>query len=479
MNTGNSIFKNTTYLIGGQFVSRIIRTILIIIIARQYGPEDYGQYSFAFALVISFILFADLGLINFITREVARKKEDFSSFITNTFILKSFYSVFTALTILGICFISQKSDQVVIIVSIILLASIIDSFILVLKAVLQAFEKMEYEAISGILKSLIITVFAVTLIYFELKLQIVVLAFLIGQVFEALYLIKIYKAKFGKIFSRPTLSHLPSLVKKALPFGWQQIFATFYTYADRSLISFIKGDEAVGYYDASYKTIVIATFIMMAFGKAVYPTFSRLYETSLISFNKLLKSIIKISVWVGIGFGILIFMNAKSIVLFLFGNQYLSACNSMKILAWAGLFLIINLVLGPIIRAMNRERFTAKVAVTAFFVNILANLFLIKRIGIEGAAISTLLTEFLVFVLYIKLLHQEFRTLISSLDFVKLSFCTSVFAFSSFIFKDISFGITIILLPGIFFVSLILTKYISATERKMFWEWLVPAADEY
>ena len=63
--------------------------------ARYLGPDAYGILSFALAFTVIFGIMADLGLSQFMVREIPRNKNLASKYLGNALILKLIASILT------------------------------------------------------------------------------------------------------------------------------------------------------------------------------------------------------------------------------------------------------------------------------------------------------------------------------------------------------------------------------------------------
>ena len=74
MNTAKTIAKNTSVLALSHVITSILGFFLLIYIARYLGEVGFGKYSFAVSFTALFSIFANLGMNNYIIRELARNK---------------------------------------------------------------------------------------------------------------------------------------------------------------------------------------------------------------------------------------------------------------------------------------------------------------------------------------------------------------------------------------------------------------------
>jgi len=74
MNTIQTIAKNTGALAISNVITSILGFFLLIYLARYLGEVGFGKYSFALSFTTLFAIFANLGINNYIIREIARNK---------------------------------------------------------------------------------------------------------------------------------------------------------------------------------------------------------------------------------------------------------------------------------------------------------------------------------------------------------------------------------------------------------------------
>ena len=86
--TAERLVKNSVWLFVAEALSKILALSVQILAARYLGERGYGIFSFAFAFTGSFIVFIDIGLGIFLTREVARKPDKAADYLRTIFALK-------------------------------------------------------------------------------------------------------------------------------------------------------------------------------------------------------------------------------------------------------------------------------------------------------------------------------------------------------------------------------------------------------
>ena len=466
---GASIFKNSVFMVGAEAVARLLRFLLIIFIARKLGVTDFGKFSFALAFGGIFILFSDLGVSSYTVKQLARRKELSSEYFSRAIIAKVILSIFTIIIISSI-FLTNKDLNTKLTVEIISLSMIFNSLAVGVKSIFQAHEKLIYEAISNILLGLMIVLFGVYVISIYPSVVLLAVVYLFSSIVEFIFCLIIYFKKFGHFKFNLSFPLFHQLIKESLPFGLQAMFATFYYLLDSNMLSFMKGDWYVGIYNAAYRLIGITTLLALAFNKAVYPVISRLFQSSISDFREVLITVFKISVFSGVVSTIFLYLLSGPLIVLIFGQGYAESANVLSILAFACGLLFINNFLGPTIRAIDGQKYSAKIVVSAFFFNLVTNMLLIPKYSFYGAAATTVLTELGVTIFYLRYITQKVHGVkkIFMQDIGKVLLALIVAIAANFYFLPDNILWRVIFILGVAFTLIFIAKLPSVSDMRKF-----------
>ena len=95
-----------------------------------------------------------------------------------------------------------------------------------------------------------------------------------------------------------------------------------------------------------------------------------------------------------------------------FGEKYYQSAPILKLLIFSIPFLCLNNLTGVTLNSIRKEKLAFESAVIASLFNLLLNLALLNIIGLEGAIISTILTELLIFVIQVIYIIRFKRALV-------------------------------------------------------------------
>jgi len=457
MNTVQRIAKNTAVLFFSQIISYILGFFYVMYTARYLGAEGFGILSFALAFTGIFGVFSDLGLQQLTVREIARDKSLAGKYLGNIAVMKIILVAVTfgliAITINALGY----PEQTIKVVYLVALSVIFGAFSGMFNSIFQAYEKMEYVSAGRILNSALMlagALFAISQrfgvvgfasIYFLVS--VVVLGY--GSA------VCVWKFVFPKI--EVDLGFWKQTIREALPFGVSTVFALIYIYIDSVMLSIMKGDIVVGWYNVAYRLILVLSFIPSIYLMSVFPIISRFYKTSekslRFSYERSFKYMMMLAIPIGIGTVLL----ADKIVLLIFGLDYAPSIVALRILIWSEVFVFISLTCAYLLRSINKQTEDAKATGLGAVLNVILNFLLIPKYGYVGAGFTTVFTEFCVLLILLKIASRSGYKISDRILLVDLSkFAISSLIVGVFIayFKSINLLVLIFSSVLIYFVLL-------------------------
>jgi O-antigen/teichoic acid export membrane protein len=388
---------NSTLIYSLSSITSIFLFLLFIIAARYLGTEDFGKFTFAIAFVFLFDPLIDPGLYHFLIREIARNKDATSRFVSHALTWKLMITPLVFLIIficVNIIHDSQKTLQAVYIMTIALfLKSYKDAF----RPALLAHEYFGLETISIFIERVSILILGSLALIMGQGLLTFCWVFVIVRVLDLIIIAVIVRWKICGITLGFDIGFLKHIVITAVPIGAFYITLNVYNYIDTVMLSILKTDAEVGWYNASYKIYEGLLIIPVIIGTVFMPRLSQLFKNNKEAFNDLilkgLKFIILISVFV-IFNGIIL---SDKIITFCFGIEYNRAIMSLNVLLTGIMFVFTINFLQTAMITMDKQKIVLYLAVLSLIFNIILNLYLIPKYSYIGAALATVIVEFFLF----------------------------------------------------------------------------------
>lgn len=399
---GKKIISNSAILVSSLLIDKAFRFALMVFAARSLGDANYGIFSFALAFTTLFLILSDLGVHQLLIRELARKPENFKDYVGNTLFIKLILAITTSLLIVIIVNLTNKPHDVIVAVYLMGSFQILFSFLEYFKAIFQAYQMMIYDAIITIVLAILTVSFGAAILFFKHNFIMLAAAYVMAAFIALIFCIILFYKKFPKIKLNYNREVTKFFIKEGLPFGFLYFFSMFYIYIATVLLSFLESDQAVGWYNAANRLILIMLFIPKATMKAIFPILSKNYETSFQTFKRIFSKVFKSMFIIGISVAFLFYLLSDKIVLLLYGQQYINSAGILKVMAWSSALVFLTTTMSHATRSANHQRFTAKVITIGAVINVISNLLMIPAFGYMGAAYSYLITQVFIFIsLYI------------------------------------------------------------------------------
>ena len=461
----NKDIKNIIYNGINTCLSIIFPLITFPYVSRVIGAVNVGKINFSNSIVSYFALIASLGIYTHAIRECSKVKDDYEK-LSN--VASQIYSLNILSTIISLlllyatmyCYSPLKGYRLLI---------FIYSFNIITTTlgtdwINTATEHFKYIAIRSFVFQLLSIILMFVLVKSSLDYIIYSIIHIAANIFICISNI-IYRKRFCNIrfiFELNLKQHIKPVVLLFVISLSQSIFNN----CDITMIGLQMGDYYVGLYTSAHKIINIIFMIVASICWVMIPQLTHLFaHDNYDDANSLLNQITSFTIALGMPIVVGINLIPKEILLLACGNQFLDAewclrllTISMSISFFIGIYG--NMVLIP----TGHDKIYMKSCIFAMIINVIMNYFFIPLLGINGAAIATILSEF-VNLLVIKISIDKRIRIISNAKVFAAPIIGSIFIIllKLSIFKlDINIYlktlITISISAFVYFVILILLK---------------------
>ena len=467
--TARRITTNFISLTTSEVISKVLQLAVFIYLARVLGKENFGIFSFAFAFAFIVTVVSDFGLSTLFVREISRNKKLAAKYHFNGMIAKVFLS--SLVTVFAVIFLNLMGYQHEVrkVAYIILSFTLLQSFTELNYSIFRAFEKMYYEMIIKLLRIFSLVAFV---LYFGSNgydvFKIVLVFPVVELVMLSLSFIFVYK-KFIEIKPEFDYNFSKDFLKESSLFFFSIVVTTIYLYVDQVILSKLRGTTEVGVYSAAANIVIALIFIPLVYCNSIYPVISRLYITSKKSLKLAYERSFKYMLLLGLPIAVGIYALAGKIILLLYGKDYSNSAIVLGILSGYIFLKFLNPVTGFTLMATNKQKTRLYSQSSAAVINVILNLMLIPFYGVTGAAIATLLTEIIFFIIYTSVIVKygfSFRFLLSFIH--KPLIAAAMMAFALLFIGNLFLAVFI----GFFVYAsaLLILKIVDSEDKQIFYK---------
>jgi O-antigen/teichoic acid export membrane protein len=458
------ITRNLSSLTVGKTAGDLFTFLFFVVLSRVFGQEGVGHYSFAIALTGFLVVFADFGLYDYSVKEMSRRDRSATEYYGGVFLLRLILSLIV-LTTLAILFpflpFSTEAKLVIVLIG---AYQIVYTLVDILAAVFVAHEDMH---LAGVLEFTLRMFIALTGIGIAVMGGSLVTTMAAFPIVTSLYVIvtfTVVSKKYGSPQLKITWPFFSQTLQKAMPYAIFIGLHQLSTRIDIVFLGFLLGTVASGIFNAAYRIIFFFLIVSYFTGLALLPMAARLYLVSRSELEKLYNQSLN---WVILAVVPLtggIWLIAPKLVNLIYGENFAESALILRYLTLLVFIAFIKNVMGVFLTACDRQVDRTKGQGIAACTNVLGNALLIPIIGIKGAAITSVISESFILIVYTIRLRSLFGWPRIGLRLGISCLATTTFLLTMTLLGTIPLIVEIVLSVCLYFGILLLFKDIRQNE---------------
>lgn len=413
----NKVAINATWIIISKLVQSVFAFIITILTARYLGPSNYGLLSYASSIVAFVLPIVFLGFNNTLVHEISCNPQSEGEILGTAIRLSFISAIICLIGVIAFGIVSNIGDEVAIKVI------VLYSFVLIF----QVFDLMQYWFQAKLLSkySSIVTLiaYAIVAIY---KIILLVLSknviwFAVSNLLDffliAIMLLFIYKKIGGQKLSF-NLYKGKKMFDRSKHYIITGLMIAVFSQTDKIMLKAMIDEAATGYYSAAISLASVSSFVYIAIINSFRPVIFN-SQDSKIAFEIHLVRLYSIIIYLSIFQSIIMSLFAKLFVNMIYGPDYLSSINVLRVIVWYTTFSYLGSIRNIWMLAKDKQRYLWIINMSGATLNIFLNLVLIPHIGPLGAAIASVVTQFFsnfVMGFVLKPIRENNRLLILSLN---------------------------------------------------------------
>ncbi|WP_392486644.1 flippase [Haloimpatiens sp. FM7315] len=467
----NKIAKNFLSVGFANIVSQLLGFLTVVYYARILGKADFGKISLAQSILVYFNMITIFGFQTYGTKLISKAKDKSNrcKLIGDIVSLRFIIAFLCFLASVFIGFFSYKGYDFKNIM--ILYGFTLFPLAFNMDWVFSGTQEMEHNAIYNLLKNVI--PFVLLMLFLKNKGQVYLIPVftLVAMCFSSIYHQYVLRVKKSIRYSVGFDYGIGKMyLKAALPFFISGLLSMINCNVDSIIIGYMRTDGELGLYSSAYKIVFFLTNVIATIFVPLFPVmieYKNFKDKECL--NNLLKYISKLVVMIAFPIAMGGIILSKDIILLLFGKEYVNAYIPLIILMLYVLLLFLRETYGYALNAWNMEKQYLKTVLISSMVNLILNLILIPVYGIIAAAFTTLISEVINFVFMQKYVFKVAKTSYLH-NFIKIILPTILMSMGIVLMKflNISIIVNIIASIAIYFISVILFKYMTLNEIKSF-----------
>jgi PST family polysaccharide transporter len=389
------IINNTGWLFADKIIRMGVGLFVVGWVARYLGPEQFGVLNYATAFVALFTPLAALGLDSIVVRDIVREPGAAGDILGTAFGSKLLAGLATAALTVGVIYVIKPGDTVTVSMVAILSLTMIFNSMDVVDFWFQSRVQSRSTVIARNSAFILASLAAIGLVFFKGPLTAFAGIRTLEITLGAAGLAMVYTMSGNSLRSwRISAPRLKRLLSDSWPLILSGMVIMIYMRIDQIMLGEMIGSDAVGQYSAAVRISEVWYFIPAGLVISAFPAIVEAKRISEELYKRRMQKLCNVLSLISYSLAIPMSFFSDHVINFIFGSQYAGAGSVLAIHIWAAVFVFLGVAKMSWINTEGLMKYTFISTSMGAVLNVLLNLFFIKKWGINGAAFATLISQF-------------------------------------------------------------------------------------
>jgi polysaccharide transporter, PST family len=387
-------FQNIFWMVSDRLWRMITSLIVGVWVIRYLGPDNYGIINYVLAFIGIATVITSFGMESFLIKELVNMPERKGELIYSGFVLRILASAVMFLALLAVLYYTNEPAKIFLLFFLLVPQLFTNAFSIVDLA-FQAELQSRITIISRTASFILGAILKLLAIFTHQGIYVFAVLMMSDIVVADIFLFFYYKKKHSTfLFKNLRVSYVKEIFFKSIPFLISNVAIVFYMKIDQILLGKLTSTKEVGYFTASTKVTEVFYFIPLVITGSM---FGLLINSRKESAGKYLnKSRIIFFSFLGLSLLISIAISLLSapIISLLFGSTFLPSVEVLQVYIWTVVFVFAGVAFNQILVIENMQVVVLYKTLIGVCINVILNLLLIPGYGALGAAMATIVTQF-------------------------------------------------------------------------------------
>ncbi|MFC3033092.1 flippase [Pseudoalteromonas fenneropenaei] len=403
----NRSLTNVAILFTEKIIVLFLGFITTLLLARQLGPEVFGQYSVILASAFMFFPLTQMGLNNLCGKYFSLYPNNLHYYFRAALAIRiTFSALALCLVTLVHLFYSQHSTSLLILLLVLLQSANCVSHV---EFAFLSNENAKTTALIRIFTKLFCKVSLLYLISINASLTLLILFTGLEYLLSAIGYIWIYRRHnyHYKIGSRTSIKHVASkLFHQSKWLALSGFASIIYLKIDQVMIAYYLNHKAVGEYAAALKFSELWFVFPTIVANILMPKLVNLYKRDRFKFWDFQRKLITLSTVSSLLLITIFALSANSLIFYIYGTEYSNSALILKVHITATLFIFFRAFLSKWLILSRNYNLSLYSHCLGAVVNIILNALLIPTYGTVGAAVASVIAYFVSSILFLFLFER-------------------------------------------------------------------------
>lgn len=391
--TKSKFIRNTGWIMFAQIYQMLLSLVIGVLSARYLGPSNYGTINYAASYISFFSIACALGLESIVVKEIVDDRDSEGVVLGSSIVMRIVAGLLSMIAVCVIVAIANPGDKILLIVAFMQSLILLFNAFHIIDTWYQSYLRSKTPTIIKCIAYTGVSVYRVWLLITRKSVEWFAFATSLDALLIAILFLICY-IKDGTQKLRFNLTVSKHLIGLSYHLIISSLMAVIYNQMDRIMIGKMIDQTHVGYYAAASTICHMWLFIPQALANSAQPLIIQLKGKDEELYRKRIKQLSCTIFWMGVLFAILITILSHFIIDVLYGEDYAQARRSLILIIWSTVFAAMSYSKSIWMICENNQKFSKYILLCGVIINLTLNFVWIPTVGMNGAAVATIITEF-------------------------------------------------------------------------------------
>ena len=387
------LFRSISWIFFGNVLYSLFKFLLDAFVARYLSLNDNGMLGYATSVIELASAVSGLGFAGILTREFVEDEDQAGQILCSCIISSGMVALVVIAVLQSVVIVLTPGEQTLHLVVLLQSSSALFGTLSLFVYWFRYKDKADTVAILRLAAFFISALWRVAVLLtngglLQYCIGLAAESLLFGLFLAVAYL-RFYDGEFH--FS---MKRVKKVLKNSYPFIFSGLLITIYGQTDKIMLKSMVDNASVALYTASLRLACALSVIPATFIEAFRPTVMVLRIHDERMYLKRFRQLYAVVFWFSVAYGVFMTAFSKPIILLLYGEKYLAAVPSLSLIVWYSAFSYFGAINNMYMVSEYKSRWVQLTTLSGAVVNVVLNFLLIPRLGIIGAALASLLTQF-------------------------------------------------------------------------------------
>ena len=418
MNTKSNILKNASWIIVCKIIQAVISFFIGMYTARYLGPANYGLINYAASVTAFLIPVMQLGFRSILVNEFILSPKREGEILGTTVVLSVCSAFLSIIGIFAFTMIANRGERDTIIVCLLYSVSLLFQAVELTEMWFQAKLLSKYTSLATLIAYFFVSAVRIYLLISDKSIFWFAGAYVLDYFLIAFILLIFYRKNRGLKLSF-SFNLGKELLGRSKFYIVSTMMVTIFAQTDRIMLKLMIDETQTGYYSTAITCISAANFVYAAIIDSFRPSILDAKKNNSPDFEKRLATLYAIITYLSLAQSIAMTILAKPIILIIYGEAYAPSIDVLRVAVWYVTFSYYGMVRNIWILAEQKQKYLWIINLTGAVANVILNYLLIPIMGVVGAGLASLLTQFFTNVIvnyFIKPIRYNNRIMLRGLN---------------------------------------------------------------